>query len=183
MTDAAPSPIMTDAAPSPTSGSVPRKSPGVRATSAAKTVRTSAAKAVDATTETARDIARKTAESIEANPVAVLASGVALGVLAGAFLPRSAREATLLAPVGKRLADTARGAVDAARDTAKSELDILGLTRNAARDQVGKLIGDVVKALEVAGTAALTAAKASPPSPTPAPAPKKSAAKKAKPKE
>lgn len=133
-------------------------------------VRTSAAKAVDATSGTARDLARKTVAGIETNPVAVLASGVALGVLAGAFLPHGTREAKLLAPIGKRLADTARGAVDAARHSATSELDVLGLTRAAARGQAGKLIGNVVKALAAAGTAALVAAK-TPPAPAPAPRP------------
>lgn len=133
-----------------------------KSTKAIAAVRTSAAKAVDATSGTARDLARRTVAGIETNPVAVLASGVAFGVLAGAFLPRGTREARLLAPIGKRLADTARGAVDAARHSAKSELDVLGLTRDAARGQAGKLIGNVVKALAAAGMAALVAAKTAP---------------------
>ncbi len=168
---------MTDATPTP------RKTPATDA-GAGVGVRGSATKIVDATTGTARDLARRTAEGIDANPVAILAGGVALGVLAGAFMPRTAQEARLLRPVGRRLADTARGAVDAARDTAKSEFDVLGLTRNAARDQIGKLLGDVAKALATAGTAALAAAKASPAAapepaaPTPS-TPKKPAAKKA----
>lgn len=168
---------MTNAAPAPAT------KPAHAGTAVAR-VRTSATRAVDAATGSARELARKTAESVDANPVAILAGGVALGILAGAFMPRTEQETKLLRPVGKRLADTARGAIDAAKDTATSQFDVLGLTRNAARDQVGKLIGDVVKALAVAGTAALTAAKASPapvPSPVPIPTPKKPASKKAKP--
>ena len=157
------------------------KPPRPRTLRVGATVRDGASRAVDATSTTARDLARKTAAGIEANPVAVLAGGVALGVLAGAFVPRSAQEAKLLGPVGRRLTDTARGAAEAAKGTAKSELDILGLTRNAARDQVGKLLGDIVKALSTAGAAALTATKtplaSAPAEPVPA-----APAKKRKPK-
>jgi len=143
----------------------------LRSNKAVTTVRDSASKALDATSNTARELARQTAEGIEANPVAVLAGGVALGVLVGAFMPRSEQEAKLLAPVGKRISETTRGAVEAAKDTAKAEFDVLGLTRNAARDQVGRLLGDVIKALSVAGVAAMATAKASAPTPTPAPTP------------
>ncbi len=155
-------------------------------TKAVAKVRKSASKAIEATSDTARDLARKTAEGIEANPVGVLAGGVALGVLLGAFVPRSEQEAKLLGPVGKRISDTTRGAVEAAKDTAKAELDMLGFTRNAARDQVGKMLGGVVKTLATAGAAAMVAAKAQPAAPeapqAPAAPAKKTAAKKAKPK-
>ena len=80
-------------------------------------------------------------------------------MLAGAVIPRTEQEGKLLGPVGKRLNDTATGAAQAARDAGKAELDALGLNRDAARDQVGKLIDGVVKALSSAGAAA--AAKAS----------------------
>jgi hypothetical protein len=73
------------------------------------------------------------------------------------LLPRTSGEARLLAPVGRRLTDTAKGAVDAAKDTARSEFDGLGLSRHAAKDQVGKLLGGVINALAAAGTAAMTA--------------------------
>lgn len=125
-------------------------------------VRTTANKAVETTNGAARDLARRTSAGIEANPLGVLVGGVALGVLAGAFLPRSDGEEKLLAPVGKRIADTARGAADAARETAKSEFDVLGLTRTAARDQAGKLLEGVLKAVSTAGAAALAAKIATP---------------------
>ena len=59
--------------------------------------------------EAARETARRTAEGIEANPLSVLVGGVALGVLAGALIPRTEQEGKLLGPVGKRLTDTAIG--------------------------------------------------------------------------
>ena len=114
-------------------------------------------KALDTTRQTARDAARRTAEGIEANPISVLVGGVALGVLAGALIPRTEQESKLLAPVGKRLTDTATGAAQAARDAGKAELDSLGLNKEAARDQVGKVIDGVIKALASAGAAAAKA--------------------------
>lgn len=113
---------------------------------------------VTTTSDTARELARRTAAGIEANPLSVLVGGVALGVLAGAFVPRSERETQLLGPVGKRLTDTAKGAVDAAKETAKSEFDILGLTRVAARGQANKLLEGVFGAVAAAGAAALAGA-------------------------
>lgn len=107
------------------------------------------------TSDTARDLARRTSAGIEANPLGVLVGGVALGVLAGAFVPRSERETQLLRPVGKRLTDTARGAVDAAKETARAEFDVLGLTRTAARGQASRLLEGVLGAVASAGAAAL----------------------------
>lgn len=50
------------------------------------------------------------------NPVATLAGGFAVGVLVGALLPASRREREALQPVGAKLGDAARGAVDTGRE-------------------------------------------------------------------
>lgn len=121
-------------------------------------VRQSASKALDSTGSTVRDFADKAAAGIEANPIAALVGGIALGALAGSFVPRSEQEERLLAPVGKRLSETAHDAIDAAKETAKSEFDILGLTRDAARGQMSKVVEGVLKAVSTAGVAALAAA-------------------------
>ena len=123
------------------------------------TPRSVAEKAMDSGRDAAREAARRTAEGIEANPLAVLVGGVAIGVLAGALVPRTEQEGKLLGPIGKRINDTASGAAQAARDAGKAELDSLGLNKEAARDQVGKLLDGVAKAISTAGAAA--AAKAS----------------------
>jgi len=75
-------------------------------------------------------------------------------VLAGAVVPRTEQEGKLLGPIGKRINDTASGAAQAARDAGKAELDSLGLNKEAARDQVGKLLDGVAKAISTAGAAA-----------------------------
>ncbi|MEP7008357.1 MAG: hypothetical protein ABI810_20425, partial [Sphingomonas bacterium] len=79
------------------------------------TAKSVAEKALDTTRDTARHAARRTAEGIEANPLAVLVGGVAIGVLAGTLVPRTEQEGKLLGPIGKRINDTASGAAQAAR--------------------------------------------------------------------
>jgi ElaB/YqjD/DUF883 family membrane-anchored ribosome-binding protein len=118
------------------------------------TAKDSASKALVSASDTAKETARKTAEGIEANPLSVLVGGIALGVLAGALIPRTESEARLLQPVGRRLTDAARGATAAAKEAGLAELDGLGLTPNAARDTAGKLIEGVIKAITTAGSAA-----------------------------
>jgi len=110
--------------------------------------------ASDALDETRR-IARRAGEAAEANPMALLAGGIAIGVAAGALLPKSRRETELLAPVGKRLTDAAAEAAGAAKEAAKAELSTLPLSKEAARAQMGKVIDQVAKAVSDAGEAAL----------------------------
>ncbi len=110
--------------------------------------------------ETSAGVARAAAEragkAAEANPLAVVAGGIALGVVAGALLPRTRRETELLGPVGKRVKDVATGAAEAAKVAAAAELASLPLSKSAAREQVGKIVDQVGKALASAGAAALS---------------------------
>jgi gas vesicle protein len=125
---------------------------------AKRDLRQTATNAIDTTGESLRDFAGKAASGIEANPISALVGGIALGAVAAAFVPRTAQEARLLAPVGQRLSDTALGAIDAAKDTAKTELGVLGLSRDSARSQVSRILEGVLQAVSTAGVAALTAA-------------------------
>lgn len=94
-------------------------------------------------TETNRASSRRqrASDGIEKHPLALVAGGVALGVVIGALLPRLAKEKELLAPVGKRIAEGAGAAAAAARDAGKAEIDALLPQRDAAKDQLGKIIG------------------------------------------
>jgi len=108
----------------------------------------------DALHET-RKAAARAGKAIETNPLAVVAGGIAIGLAAGALLPKTKRESELLGPVGKRLTGVATGAAEAAREAAKAELGSLPLSKDAAKAQVSKLIDQVAKAVSSAGEAAL----------------------------
>lgn len=109
--------------------------------------------------DAATDAARRTADAIEANPLAIVAGGIAIGALAGALIPRSAKEKQLLAPLGRSLGERARSAVAAARDAGASELQNAGLSKDAAKDQVKSLFQGIAKAATTAGSAAAQSAK------------------------
>ncbi len=109
---------------------------------------------LDEAKHAATDAARKTADAIEANPLAIVAGGLAIGALAGALIPRSDKEKELLAPVGRTLSERARGAIQAAREAGNSELQNAGLSKDAAKDQVKSLFQGIAKAATSAGSAA-----------------------------
>lgn len=124
-----------------------------------KTARDKAAATVDASREKARAAGRRTSSTIDGNPIGLLVGGLAIGALAGAVIPRSRREKELLAPVGRRVGETAAAALAAAKDAGKSELDGLGLSRSAAKGQVKSLFDGLVRAAGSAGSAAAQAGK------------------------
>lgn len=115
--------------------------------------------AVETVRETAAETARRTADTIEGNPLSVLVGGLAVGVLAGALIPKSTREVEALKPVGKRLTQGAGMAARAARDAGLAELAAAGISKDAARVQMRKLFGSVVDAAKSAGDAAAKAAR------------------------
>ena len=129
------------------------------ASQAYEAARDKATSAVDASREKARDAARQTVETIETNPLGVIVGGLALGALVAAVIPRSQREKELLAPVGKRVGATAAAAFAAAKTAGKTELDSLGLSRSAAKDQVKSVFDGLIKAATSAGSAAAQAGK------------------------
>jgi hypothetical protein len=113
-----------------------------------------ATQTLESSREFAADAARRTAASLDSNPLGIVVGGLALGVVAGALLPRSDKERELLAPVGAKLGEKARGAINAAKEVGKTELENRGISRDAARDQVKNLFDGVVQALSAAGAAA-----------------------------
>ena len=113
---------------------------------------------IDDAKHVASDAARRTADAVEHNPLAIVAGGLAIGALAGALIPRSAKEKELLAPLGRTLGERARGAVQAAREAGVSELQNAGLSKDAAKDQVKSLFQGIAKAASTAGSAAVKTA-------------------------
>lgn len=122
--------------------------------------------ALDRTRTVATDAARRTAETIETNPLGIIVGGLAVGVLAGALLPRTEKEKELLAPVGKRLGDTVTTAISSVREQSQNELQTRGFTRDAAQEQVKNLLGGLGKAVSAAVTGAAKSATGSQTQPT-----------------
>ncbi|MDV3456713.1 hypothetical protein RZN05_06930 [Sphingomonas sp. HF-S4] len=85
------------------------------------------------------------------NPVALLVGGVALGALVGVLLPRAAKERELLAPVGRQLADRVTTTAQAVKDAGKAEFDSLLPGRDATKEKVTALFGNILDAAKGAG--------------------------------
>jgi len=62
---------------------------------------------------------------IDAMPLVALAGGLALGALIASVLPQTEREVELLEPVGSKVTDAGRSAVDKAREAGKAKVDEL----------------------------------------------------------
>jgi len=111
----------------------------------------------------AGDIARKAGEravgSVDAYPVAALVGGLAIGAVLGALLPKTRQEEELLGPIGGAINERARNAASAARDAAQAKADEVGLSKDAAGKQAGRLIESIVQVAETASSAAVNAAR------------------------
>lgn len=95
-------------------------------------------------------------DGLDSAPLAAVAGGLALGVIAGALLPRTRRETELLGGVGRQINETAREAFSAARQAGS---DDLGLSRDAAKSQVQGLLDKARHAATAAGGAAAQSVK------------------------
>ena len=92
---------------------------------------------------------RRAGETIEEAPLIVLAAGLAAGAAIAALLPRTRAEDKLVKPVADRARETARTAVQAAKDAGQGRLDELGLTRQKGSDVIRSILegaGDAAKA-------------------------------------
>lgn len=114
---------------------------------------------LDSARATASQATARASETLETNPLAMLAGGLAIGAIAGALIPRTDKERDLLRPVGAKLGATAAAAIAAAKEAGRTELENRGLTKDSARDQVKTLLKDVGKAAGGAATAAVKSAR------------------------
>jgi hypothetical protein len=109
----------------------------------------------------ARERTAGAGQSLEGSPLAAMLGGIAIGAIAGALLPRIEKERELLGPLGAKIGDAARAALDAGKSAGGDALDEAGLTSDQLREQVSKLVENALKAAGTAGTAALKAARES----------------------
>ena len=93
-------------------------------------------------------------QGIDANPVAAVVGGLALGAVLAALLPRTRQEDEYLGEAGRRLNDSAREAARAAREAGRGQLDELGLSKDGLRTKLDEFTGRAVGAVKSsAGTA------------------------------
>ena len=92
------------------------------------------------------------AGTIEESPMLALAGGLVLGAIAAVVLPRTQRESQLLAPVGGKLTQGAKSAVQAAREASQSKLDELGINKESIGGAVKNLAGSAADAAKRSAT-------------------------------
>ena len=106
--------------------------------------------------EGARDSA---VDTLGQAPLLALAGGIAAGALLAALLPSTEAETRAIRPTARRVKNSARAALDAARDKGSQRLDELGLNRDKAQETVRTLLDGVAEAAKASANAALDAAR------------------------
>jgi hypothetical protein len=92
-------------------------------------------------------------------PLIALAGGLAAGALIAALLPRTQAEARAVRPTARRVKQTARAAIQAAKETGTERLDELGINRSKGEETIRSLLQGVTDAAKASGQAALDAAR------------------------
>ena len=110
-------------------------------------------------------------------PLIALAGGLAAGALIAALLPRTETETRLVKPTARRVKDSARAAVEAARDTGTQRLDFrlvrihedalaarvihdeLGLNRTKGEETIRSLLDGLTDAARASASAAADAVR------------------------
>jgi hypothetical protein len=98
-------------------------------------------------------------DTLSEAPLIALAGGLAAGALIAALLPRTDAETRAIRPTARRVKQSARAALDAAKDTGTQRLGELGLSRVRAEETIRSLLSDVAQAAKDSGQAALDAAR------------------------
>ena len=102
---------------------------------------------------------RRAADSLSEAPLIALAGGIAAGALIAALLPRTERETQLVRPTARRVRDSAKAAVRAARDTGSQQLSDLGLTREKGEETIRSLFQGITDAAKASAQSALDASR------------------------
>jgi ElaB/YqjD/DUF883 family membrane-anchored ribosome-binding protein len=118
-----------------------------------------AARSVESSKVLAKKAGEGTTQTIDQNPLAIVAGGVALGAIIGMLLPKTDREEKAFGKAGKKLNKAAKRATDAAKAAGKEKVDSLGLNQDALRDQFRDLVSKASEAVKAAGKAAADEAR------------------------
>jgi hypothetical protein len=106
--------------------------------------------------ESARE---RTADSLAEAPFVALAGGLAAGALLAALLPRTDTETRLVRPTARRVKESARTALEAARTTGTQHLDELGISREKGEETIRNLLGGLGDAARASARAATDAVR------------------------
>jgi ElaB/YqjD/DUF883 family membrane-anchored ribosome-binding protein len=118
-----------------------------------------AARSIESSKVLARKAGDTTSQTVDKNPLAILAGGLAIGAIVGMLLPKTEREQKVLGKAGKKINETAKRAVDAAKSAGKDKVDTLGLNQDSLRDQFRDLVSKASEAVKAAGIAAADEAR------------------------
>jgi hypothetical protein len=103
----------------------------------------------------AYDSARERAvDTLGEAPLIALAGGLAAGALIAALLPRTQTETRLVRPTARRVKDSARTALAAARDTGSRRLEELGISRDKGQETIRNLLEGLTDAARASANAA-----------------------------
>jgi ElaB/YqjD/DUF883 family membrane-anchored ribosome-binding protein len=128
-----------------------------RTSSAYQAAREAAGGALETARDTARTAGRRTVEGVEANPMAAVVGGLALGVIAGALIPKTRQEEKVLGAAGRKVTDSARQAVQAAKDAGREQIDELGLSKDGLQRRLGEFTDKAAGAVRSSAGAATDA--------------------------
>jgi hypothetical protein len=92
-------------------------------------------------------------------PLLALAGGLAAGALIAALLPRTDAETRLVRPTARRVKDSAREAVSAARNTGTQRLGELGISRDKGEETIRNLLEGLTDAARASANAAVDAVR------------------------
>lgn len=101
----------------------------------------------------------RTADTLGEAPLIALAGGIAAGALIAALLPRTQAETRLVRPTARRVKNSARAALDAARGTGSQRLDEMGLNRQKGEATIRNLLDGLTEAAKASANAAVDAVR------------------------
>ena len=111
--------------------------PRGKAASALAAARERTASAYEAARTRASDATRKANEQLSVYPLSAVVGGFLLGALVGAMLPATERETKLMGKAGRRVAGTARDAMQRGLDAGREQLDQL---KTKAADSISEAV-------------------------------------------
>ena len=100
-----------------------------------------------------------TVDTLGEAPLIALAGGLAAGALIAALLPRTRTETRLVRPTAERVKNSAKTAIEAARDTGTKRLDEMGINRNKGEETIRNLLEGLTDAARATANAAVNSVR------------------------